>query len=402
MITEKQYEEISISRMRHLYDRTLTIPCVVLCVLLFLVFGLLPIIPSRLTALYRPVFIFCTTFSIYRSYPLRSSKWQLVLAVYFAIIFICNHITGTATESFISHELFIIFFVLASGHVWSKREINMVLNVVIFSCTTQAIIILFSNSLLLHSGGQNDINYLWFSTNRNPIAFAIVPGAIASLLLLLYYRKSLGTVLSRVYWVLCFLICFYSVFAIGCRSAFYALCLGVACLIWERVRRSRTPAEKIIQELFILIFILIFVRILVLAASGAYSSRLFTWEESGRELIWQKALEMIKQKPIFGGGYDYWISAGLNIGTHSTFISYMLEGGIITLILLVFYFVSLLFEWKETTSAIPLAFLPETLFHSFTETSMDYYAYIPLILCVILIRYLQYQGNIQDLLSGQS
>lgn len=399
MVTEVQFNETK-NENTHIYNRETTFPCVLLCAVLFCILGVVCIAPSIIITLCRPTFIFVTMFSALRSYPLRSAKWQITLAVYFAVILICNNITKSAIVSFFSQELFILFFVFASEQIWSRHEINLLLNAVIFSCNIQAIVVLFSNSLLLHAGGQQHINYLWISTNRNPIAFAIVPGAIASLLMLFYCKAGWKSALLRIYWTLSFLLCAYDVFAIGCRSAFYSLCLGMGCLIWERVRRSRTQAEKIIQELMLVILVIVISRVLIQVASGAYSARLFSLEDSGREKIWNIAIGLIKQKPIFGGGYDYWETAGARIGTHNSFITYMLEGGAVALIIVVVHLLSLLREVAGTGSLIPLAFLAETIFHMFTESGMDYYAYLPLIFSVIITRYLQCQGSIQDLLNG--
>ena len=248
MRTEAGYKEAEIRRIRRLRDRELTVACLFLCALLFLILGILSITPGGITRFYRPVFIFIAVFSLYRYYPLQSSRWQLILGLYYFIIYICRQITGHSTETFISHELFILFFILAAGRRWSRREINLILDSVIFSCDVQAAVVLISNSFLLHAGSQQDIHYLWISTNRNPIAFAIVPGAVASLLKLIYCSKGWKTGLLRGYWIISFLLCTYDVFAIGCRSAFYSLGLGMACIVWERVKRTRNQAEKIRKQ----------------------------------------------------------------------------------------------------------------------------------------------------------
>ena len=370
-----------------------------LCTILFLILGILNITPDGITGLYRPAFIFIASFSLFRSYPLRSAKWQIALVAHTAVIFVCNNITNSATVTFISSELFILFFLMASERIWSRREIGLLLDFLIFSCTLQAGIVLFSNSLLLRAGGQQHLNYLWVSSNRNSFAFAIVPGAIASLLKLIYSKKNWRNTLPRLYWTLAFILCAYDVFAIGCRSAFYSMCFGIGCIVWDRVNESKTPAEKLIKEILIIVCVLIVLNIMYLVASGTYSSRLFAWEESGREKIWDAAWDLIEKKPIFGGGYDYWKNSNMHIGTHNTFLTYMLEGGVLICIWVVGHLLNLLYEIKETRSIVPLAFMAETILHMYTESGMDYYAYLPLIFTVIIARYLQYKGSIRDLFS---
>ena len=322
MRTEARYYETEIRKIQRLRDGELTVGCILLCVLLFLVLGVLRVTPSGIIKSCRPAYIFISLFSLYRCYPILSSRWQILLGVYYFMIYICNQITSNATETFISHELFILFFILAARYMWSRREINLILDTIIIACDVQAIVVLFSNSMLLHAGGQQHINYLWISSNRNPFAFAIVPGAIASLLKLIYCQKGWKTDLLRSYWIFSFLLCAYDVFAIGCRSAFYSLCLGIACIIWERVKRTRNPAEKIIKEMIIIIMAIVIIAILMKMASSAYSSRLFTLDDSGRKKIWDNAKELIREKPLFGGGFDYWEEFGYGMGTHNTFITF--------------------------------------------------------------------------------
>lgn len=400
MRTEATYNEAEIRTIQRLRDEELTAACMLLCLLLFLILGVLPIIPTGITKFYRPAFIFISAFSLYRCYPFRSSRWQIVLGIYFFMIFICNLITKHATEAFVSHELFILFFILAAGRRWSRREINLILDTVIFSCDVQAVVALISNSLLLHAGSQQHINYLWIVANRNAVAFAIVPGAVASMLKLIFCKKGWKTDFLRGYWIISLLLCTYDVFALGCRSAFYSLCLGIACIVWERVKRTRNPAEKIVQELMIIIMVLVGINILMRIASGAYSSRLFSLEDTGRKDIWENAMELIREKPLFGGGYDYWDEAGYRIGTHNTFITFLLEGGAIAAALAVFHLLFLSVEILGSGSIIPFAFLAETVMHMTTESSMDYYAYLPMIFCIILANYTRYQGSVWELFNG--
>lgn len=400
MRTEARYNEVEIRTIQRLRDEELTAVCMLLCLLLFLILGILPTIPTGITKFFRPAFIFISAFSIYRCYPIRSSRWQIVLGIYFFMVFICNRITGHATEAFISHELFILFFILAAGRRWSRREINLILDTVIFSCDVQAIVVLICNSLLLHAGGQQHINYLWCIVNRNAVAFAIVPGAVACMLKLIFCKKGWKTDFLRVYWMFSLLLCTYDVFALGCRSAFYSLCFGIFCIVWERVKRTRNPAEKIIQELMIIIMVIVGINFLMRIASGAYSSRLFSLEDTGRKEIWDNAMELIREKPLFGGGYDYWDEAGYRIGTHNTFITFLLEGGAIAAAIATFHFMFLSLELLGSGSIIPFAFLAETVMHMLTEGSMDYYAYLPMILCVIVANYTLYQGRVWELFNG--
>ena len=50
-------------------------------------------------------------------------------------------------------------------------------------------------------------------------------------------------------------------------------------------------------------------------------------------------------------------------------------------------------EMIKGRNLIPLAFVAELFCHTYTEPSMDYYAYIPLVLAYILVRYSRYKSS---------
>ena len=81
------------------------------------------------------------------------------------------------------------------------------------------------------------------------------------------------------------------------------------------------------------------------------------------------------------------------MGTHNTFLTFMVSTGWIGGILLGLFLIAAVFEMLKTRNLIPVAFMAEVLLHSWAEPGMDYYAYIPLTLAFIITRYLQYQSN---------
>ena len=117
-------------------------------------------------------------------------------------------------------------------------------------------------------------------------------------------------------------------------------------------------------------------------------------DDSGRGRLWDKAWDMIDENPVFGGGFDYWDdNSGESLGTHNTFLTIMVMSGYVGGILFALFLSAVFLDLLRVRNLIPLAFLMELLMHSYTESGMDYYAYIPLILALVLARYISYQSD---------
>ena len=124
---------------------------------------------------------------------------------------------------------------------------------------------------------------------------------------------------------------------------------------------------------------------------GTNSARLFNYSDSGRDDLWEDAMDLIRAKPVFGGGFDYWSRTGHVMSPHNTFFTIMLISGFIGGILLGMMILSMIKECIREQSVIALAFAMQMIFHSISEAGLDYYAYIPLILTSIVLRYSEYQ-----------
>ena len=374
--------------------------CLTLCGLLIVVLGILPVAPMNLIRILRPAFILaCVLFPSRYEYRLTFERWQLVSLIYYTIIFICHEITRNAIYVYVSLVLFILFFIFVVKRVWSKKEILLLLFTMVLACDFQAVAVLASNPRLLGENGSDLISYMGVLTNRNPIAFAIVPGALCSLLIITGSRKALRGP-GRLFLVVSFLISGFTVFAIGCRSAFASLIVGTVMLFLNAINEERWVDQRFKKMLLISLLVLSAFFLTRYLAFGTYSERLFdTFElDSGRDRIWRTAIEMIREKPVFGGGYDYWISGDIDMGTHNTFLLTGLYTGYIGIGFLAIFLIRTLGECIRHRAWFSLAFLAETIFHSYSETSLDYYAYIPLIIAVVLLRYTSiHKGNLGSL-----
>lgn len=379
------------------FNSRISFSCIVLCTVFFMILGLLPLLTSHITSILRPFFIMICVLSLHKYYPWGRLKWQFVLMIGYFFVLIIHPLRRGNITAFVSYETFSLFFLLGANRIWSKTEIQMIFKTVVFSSTLCAVTTLASNSLLLRSSSGKNILFLGESINRNSLAFGIAPGVVCGLLLFFYSAYSWRNDFRRIVYFASTIICSATLLLLACRSAFYSSFLGAGCLVWGMVRRSRTPVERLMKRVVLIITAVGGVAIIIRMTANLTSARLFEVTgdniDTGRNDLWERANQMIKEKPIFGGGYDYWESAGNIMGTHNTFLTLMLAGGIVLGILFIIMLVSFFIECAEIDVFLLMAFMMQMIMHSYTESGLDYYAYIPLMLTFILQRYLKYQGN---------
>ena len=381
--------------------RTLRLPCYTLCILIVGVLGVLPVLPQAITQILRPMFLgTCLFISLAAYYPMsRAIKWQIVTIVYYLMILLLNTITKTAIMAYASTVLYMLMFIFAAQIRWSNREIRLIINVVIISCLWMAIASVYSNPNILHSSGSSHLYYFGIQMNRNSIAFELVPGAVSALFMLLYNKQNCRLPRLRMlfYAMSCMVIAF-TIFAIGCRSAFFAAAGGMSLVLWSKAGTGRTKESRLFGRTFVVCLIVATLLMAMSISTGTYSERLFEFggedSDSGRDVLAEQAWEMIDKKPVFGGGFDYWDnSGGDKLGTHNTFLTIMVFSGYVGGAFLAVFLISFLIEMLKTKNLIPIAFSMQTLFFIRTESDMSYYAYIPLFLAFIILRRIQYNSR---------
>lgn len=365
-----------------------SVPCFFLCAVLFLVLGIVPIIPEILVRLLKPFFlVICIIFPGLGYYRRGYEKYLVYLMIHLFFIWILNMSTFRGIGNYVSVLLFSLFFLIAGLRIWTPYEIRMILRTVAFAGVLCAVIILASNGTLFRANGSQHLNFIRIVVNRNMIAFAIVPGTISSLLLCLFIKRN---IVARIRYLFSYLFCFFTLTAISCRSAFLSAVTGSFLIIWERITQKNT-ARRIFHRSLFLFFVYVVLLVSMKILEDTNSARLFDYSETGRDELWEEAVELIKAKPLLGGGFDYWERTGHKMSPHSTFLSITLISGIVGGIILGIMILALVLECLRVHSAIALAFAMEMIFHTITESGLDYYAYIPLILTSILLHYLEYQ-----------
>ena len=381
------------SRLTNEYRReSLSVQCWVLCGIFLLILGFLPALPGMITQTFRPLFILACILVPAKYYKLHSEKWQVALLVYWFLTLVLNPITANAFRSYVALVLFGLFFIFAASRVWTRREIEVLLNTVIVATFALSLVLIASNNgIIKHADGMR-INFLSFTVNRNTPAFGCVPGVLCATIGFFYEKK------NRAYKLFCLitvLLGSFSAFALACRSAFISLALGVILIVWQITREKDSYRKRFEVRIVFLIFILLTIVVAYSLAQGTSSERLFDLkDDSGRSEMWDKAWELIDEKPILGGGFDYWgDDSGEELGTHNTFLSIMVMSGYTGGVLFVIFLIATFLDLLKARNLIPIAFFAELAMHSYTESGMDYYAYIPLILAFILARYITHQSR---------
>ena len=371
------------------------IPCLGLSAVFFLILGILPILPSPITQMLRPATIaLCFMFPASFQYQLTASgKCMLVFMAYYVLVLLDHPITQESLMSWASLELFSAFFLFVIARPWSKNNIRLLLIVAALATTFFSVIIFKDNPDFLHEKSYVGILFMSTSVNDNTAAFGIVPGTLCSLLLLFYSPKKQHIVnWPKILFFLCAGISFFSLFCIGARSAFFSALAGAALIVLEWSNDLNTFGKRTFARVTMVFLLIALFVIGTNVTAGTHSARLFDLDNltngTGRDLLAEQAWKMIHKKPIFGGGFDFWvIENGDPLGTHNTFLTQLVQGGYVALLIMLSFLLTTFVEFWKSKSLIPLAFFVEVVAHTFTESDLNYYAYIPLIISYSLVRY---------------
>lgn len=369
------------------YRQPLSAAGCMLCALYFVILAVLPLIPSQITRVLKPVFLIACVFSSCRRYPMpAAAKVQSVFLIYLFLVLVFHPLTPSAIETYISIFLFGAFFIFASMRVWNAREIRMLLDAVVCSGVIMSAVCIFSNDGLLHASGAQHIRYLNTEMNRNPIAFGIVPCALTAAILMLHCPQRRRKRLSAA----AFFLCSYSVFALGCRSAFLSYTGGMLILLSDYICNGGSQRTRLARGFVIALLIVCATALAMNISAGTYSERLFHMtDDSGRDAIWESARTLIREHPAFGGGYDVWNDVGPDMGTHNTFLLFSIYSGYVGGAILILLLAAAVLELPRRKNWIPLVFVCEPIFHVYTETNLDNYFYLPLVLGYVLALYLR-------------
>lgn len=379
-----------------------TFPCLVFCAIIIAIIGILQIIPSRITQLFRPIFIVsCIAFRRDYAYPMtRTAKTILVMILYLTIILISHDITRSAVKDYASMVLFLLFFVFSTQRVWEKSEIKLFINLFVFVSLACALLLLYKNTNLREMDVSSSLEYLGHQKNRNAVAFSLVPGALCSIICLTNIDFSKNHMLALLY-LSATVICSFTIIATGARSAAMSLIVGAFFMLWDKAYIFLSFDLRVVRKIMVILFFLILLFLLYYFTLGTHSARIFEdfGNNNGRDPLWDFAYQLIRDKPVFGGGFNYWRDMGGDfLGTHNTYLTIMVISGWVGAILLTALFIFTIIDSFFFHSFISLGFLAEVVFHTYSESSLDYYAIFPFILSVVFSNYVGFsRKRVSDL-----
>ena len=377
--------------------RQISVPCIALCAVLMLIVGFLPLLPRSFTILLRPAAILtCIVFADKIRYRMTyAAKALLLFMAYITAILITHDLTSNAVTEYISMMLFAFFFIFETERVWSRREIRVIFVATAVAGIFCSIVLLHENESLHTMAGESELLFFGHLKNRNTMGFSIVPSVLCSTLLLFNDRKWKLPVLRFVYLV-SLIICGYTVIATGARTASLAMLIGVLLIVLEYSNRSGNSRVRVSRRMLVIVLAALVIYGLISFTEGTESARIFKDldNKSGREILWEFARQLIREKPVFGGGFDYWSDMhGESLGTHNTYYTIMVMSGYVGAFFLTLFLGAVVLELLSAHSLIPMAFVVELIGHTYSESSLDYYAYIPLVLAYILFHYTKYHNR---------
>lgn len=206
--------------------------------------------------------------------------------------------------------------------------------------------------------------------NRNTYSFLMGLGFILSFVCLI---KKSNTILINSYLSILLLTFSFLVLFTYSRSVWIALFVGILIYIV-----SQSKYLKVKHFIYLLVFL--FILSLIFLNIDSLSNRidqLFTLNTSGRDRIWLKAIELIKEKPFFGWGIDTWkINGAINFnGIHNSFLEILVFTGVFGFIsFLGFFYITIKHIFKnkqwELLFIITFLFITSQFGHSIFKTKI--------------------------------
>lgn len=288
---------------------------------------------------------------------LNLNKLHKILLLLMGTIFLSTIINSIRHIAIVSSEviidylyflcIFIWFFCSTSGYISkeSTKKIIKCYNIV-------SVIMSFQIIRMSLSGVQGKImisNFVNTLMDENYVTALISATPIYVFINLLYEDKKL---IHKIIDISIIIICSLAIGLAGSRAALIGLILGVGTTFIEYLS-GKISVKKIIFILFIIcIGIICIVNIKNIMPTWIYNryfnSNYMDNSNTTRLMIWNNAMQGIKNQPLLGFGMgifhniaEYTYTAGRSSPAHQTILDFGLYGGIITMILFILFILSI-------------------------------------------------------------
>lgn len=246
-------------------------------------------------------------------------------------------------QHFLSQIGMVALFISMSIVSFENRFIDIVINSLLYSSFLQGILSLFFSKPFQGVASRRVLTILGAQMDPNNQAAFLLMGVSISL----YYLLNTKNRTSRfVLLIVILLVNIYAMFLTGSRGGIASLVLVFLILMLLSEKNDKLVSKQtIINCIIVLIFILVAYFLAKSYLNKDIFDRLFdfsTYEGgSNRVDIWGNAIQIFMNNPLFGGGWgSYWGYNGYYIVIHNTFLSILIDGGIIGSIL---FFLPVLF-----------------------------------------------------------
>ena len=330
---------------------------------------------------FRPLIVLILTVQVIRRGRIRLPVCTvaLAMAVYQCIIWFMLYPDGGGFGQYLVLIFYFMMLFSVAGFPWKRRELQFIIYVAFLATFVCAVVFCLSNNMADFS--QHEYLFLGKHVNRNKNAYAFAFGIILGRSYLAYGRGR-----NRLLIFLMMVLEGYCLLYSQCRGAFIGALIAMTLIAWNRAGGMKKHNNPYLL-FYIMLFVLIVVASYYLIKYSAVSRLVDSDNLSGRDDGMEHALFLFRQSPfigkIFGNGIAYESNNTVGIGAHFVYLTYLLESGIIGVIILLLFFIQAARGIKGEIAWSLYAFaLSRTLFEG-----MDYYIFIPLILSICISNY---------------
>jgi len=280
--------------------------------------------------------------------------WSIEQGIFFvfvlwAIMSIAWSYSWEATSTLVLTYISLFFFVwLIIYYVDSLQKISVITIIYLIGCLVSLFLGRYSSAEWISQ--KEFVRYGGGGLNLNDYAFILAIGCALSFMHIFLSRKRL---LSIVFLIITFTL-LAGIISTLSRAGFLAVVVlssGLLYFCWRSLKHSFS----------LILFACVYIGILLLLVPNIFWVRALEGTSAGtfisRKILWEAGIEAWKYQPIIGIGAGAFVPATILLNNrlflvaHNTFISVLVELGIIGLVLFVFiYFLLLRIGWRKFIS----------------------------------------------------
>lgn len=363
---------------------TVTLTCQLLFFPLLSIFGVEydGISESPIFAIFVCIFAFMSLL-LCRSVFFRVSRVSFFLLFFLPLFFAFSYLLESPV-TIEARRYFVLFYPLSfpaiciGVYLAFNNCLNKIFPWVVIVMIIQSIVLTLYVLLNLSGNYSGDESYLNYQYVSYLSGFAVS----VNLVLLLFGKDvSLFGWQKKIFTkIVCFFLLgvqFAAIFFSGGRGGFVVAFVSLCVLMFVKLKRSKSNTSILFTFLF---FCCCFIALYGFIKSDMFNaSRIFSYignkgidmsETSGRDVVYSSAINLIKEKPVFGYGFFKYYDLTLSY-PHNIFLEFLLQRGFILLIPAAFFVIVMLCKFVKLC-----------------KKSVDNYTLLPfLIYCIVELQF---------------